>query len=491
MSREVLLLADALAREKNVDLDVVYGAIEAALAHATKKRYSEDVDIRVAIDRKTGVCDAFRRWEILPDEAGLENPDRQYLLFEAKEIDPDAELGGYIEEPLEAIEFGRIGAQAAKQAILQKIRDAEREQVLNDFLARNETLVSGTIKRMERGNAIIESGRIEGLLARDQMIPKENLRIGDRVRAYLMRVERVGRGPQLILSRTAPEFIKELFALEVPEVSEGLIEIRSAARDPGIRAKIAVKSNDQRVDPQGSCIGVRGTRVTAVTNELNGERVDIILWSPEPAQFVINALAPAEVSSIVVDEEKHSMDVVVDESQLANAIGRGGQNVRLASELTGWVINIMTENEAAEKKEDEVAHIRTLFMDKLDIDQDVADVLVEEGFSTLEEVAYVPLSEMMEIDVFDEDTVNELRARARDALLTQAIAQEETVEKESTDLMSIDGMDPGMASILAAKGIKTGEDLAELSADELVDITGMPEERAQNLIMAARAPWFS
>lgn len=491
MSREVLLLADALAREKNVDLDVVYGAIEAALAHATKKRYSEDVDIRVAIDRKTGVCDAFRRWEILPDEAGLENPDSQYLLFEAKEIDPDAELGGYIEEPLEAIEFGRIGAQAAKQAILQKIRDAEREQVLNDFLARNETLVSGTIKRMERGNAIIESGRIEGLLARDQMIPKENLRIGDRVRTYLMRVERVGRGPQLILSRTAPEFIKELFALEVPEVSEGLIEIRSAARDPGIRAKIAVKSNDQRVDPQGSCIGVRGTRVTAVTNELNGERVDIILWSPEPAQFVINALAPAEVSSIVVDEEKHSMDVVVDESQLANAIGRGGQNVRLASELTGWVINIMTENEAAEKKEDEVAHIRTLFMDKLDIDQDVADVLVEEGFSTLEEVAYVPLSEMMEIDVFDEDTVNELRARARDALLTQAIAQEETVEKDSTDLMSIDGMDPGMASILAAKGIKTGEDLAELSADELVDITGMPEERAQNLIMAARAPWFS
>jgi N utilization substance protein A len=491
MSREVLLLADALAREKNVDLDVVYGAIEAALAHATKKGYTEDADIRVAIDRKTGICDAFRRWEILPDEAGLENPDRQYLLFEAKEINPDAEVGSFIEEPLEAVEFGRIGAQAAKQAILQKIRDAEREQILNDFLARDEKLVSGTIKRMERGNAIIESGRIEGLLARDQMIPKENLRIGDRARAYLMRVERGGRGPQLILSRTANEFIMELFALEVPEIAEGLIEIKSAARDPGVRAKIAVKSNDQRVDPQGSCIGVRGTRVTAVTNELNGERVDIILWSPEPAQFVINSLAPAEVSSIVVDEEKHSMDVVVDETQLANAIGRGGQNVRLASELTGWTINIMTESEAAVKKEDEVSSIRTLFMEKLDIDQDVADVLVEEGFSTLEEIAYVPLNEMLEIEVFDEDTVNELRSRARDSLLTAAIAQEETVEKVSTDLMSVEGMDAGMASELAAKGIKTAEDLADLAVDELVDLTGIAEDRAQALIMAARAPWFA
>jgi N utilization substance protein A len=491
MSREVLLLADALAREKNVDLDVVYGAIEAALAHATKKGYTEDADIRVAIDRKTGVCDAFRRWEILPDEAGLENPDRQYLLFEAKEINPDAEVGSFIEEPLEAVEFGRIGAQAAKQAILQKIRDAEREQILSDFLDRNDKLVSGTIKRMERGNAIIESGRIEGLLARDQMIPKENLRVGDRARAYLLRVERGGRGPQLILSRTANEFIMELFALEVPEIAEGLIEIKSAARDPGVRAKIAVKSNDPRVDPQGSCIGVRGTRVTAVTNELNGERVDIILWSPEPAQFVINSLAPAEVSSIVVDEEKHSMDVVVDEMQLANAIGRGGQNVRLASELTGWTINIMTEDEAAVKKEDEVSTLRALFMEKLDIDQDVADVLVEEGFSTLEEIAYVPLNEMLEIEVFDEDTVNELRSRARDSLLTAAIAQEETVEKVSTDLMSVEGMDAGMASELAAKGIKTAEDLADLAVDELVDLTGIAEDRAQALIMAARAPWFA
>jgi N utilization substance protein A len=491
MSREVLLLADALAREKNVEPDVVFGALESALAHATKKRFAEDAEVRVEIDRRTGEYQAFRRWEVLPDEAEIEAPDRQYTLSQAQERDPEIQIGGFIEEPLEAVEFGRIGAQAAKQVILQKIRDAEREQVLNDFLAREESLVSGTIKRMERGNAIIESGRIEGLLARDQMIPKENLRIGDRVRTYLLKVERGGRGPQLILSRTANEFIKQLFDLEVPEVAEGIIEIKAAARDPGLRAKIAVKSNDSRVDPQGSCIGVRGTRVTAVTNELNGERVDIVLWSPEPAQFVINALAPAEVSSIVVDEEKHSMDVVVDEMQLANAIGRGGQNVRLASDLTGWTINIMTEVEAQEKKEGEISSIRALFMDKLDIDQDVADVLVEEGFSTLEEVAYVPLNEMLEIEAFDEDTVNELRARARDALLTAAIAQEESVEKVSTDLMSVEGMDAGTAAELVAKDIKTAEDLADLAVDELVELTGMAEERAQALIMAARAPWFA
>jgi transcription termination/antitermination protein NusA len=491
MSREVLLLADALAREKNVDPDVVFGAIESALAHATKKRFTEDADIRVAIDRKTGEYVAFRCWEVLPDEAGLEFPDRQYLLFEAQEINPEIEVGDFIEEPTEAVDFGRIGAQAAKQVILQKIRDAEREQVLNDFLAREENLVTGAIKRMERGNAIVESGRIEGLLARDQMIQKENLRVGDRVRACLVRVERGGRGPQLILSRTSPEFIKHLFALEVPEISEGLIEVKSAARDPGLRAKIAVKSNDARVDPQGSCIGVRGTRVTAVTNELNGERVDIILWSPEPAQFVINALAPAEVTSIVVDEEKHSMDVVVDESQLANAIGRGGQNVRLASELTGWTLNIMTEAEADKRKESEVETIRALFMQKLDIDQDVADVLVEEGFSTLEEVAYVPLAEMLEIEDFDEDTVNELRVRARDALLTMAIAREESVEKASTDLMSVEGMDAETAAQLSDKGVGSAEDLADLAVDELVELTGMAEDRAQAMIMAARAPWFA
>ncbi|MEW5892230.1 MAG: transcription termination factor NusA [Pseudomonadota bacterium] len=488
MSREVLLLADALAREKNVDLDVVFGALESALAHATKKRLSEDAEVRVEIDRKTGDYKAFRRWEVLPDEAGLEHPDRQYLLSEAQEIDPNIQVGQYIEEPLEAVEFGRIGAQAAKQVILQKIRDAEREQVLNDFLARNETMVTGTIKRMDRGNAIVESGRIEGFLARDQMIPKENLRVGDRVRAYLLRIERGGRGPQLVLSRTAPEFIKALFEMEVPEIGEGLIEIKAAARDPGNRAKIAVKSNDPRIDPQGTCIGVRGTRVTAVTNELCGERVDIVLWSPDPAQFVINALAPAEVSSIVVDEDKHSMDVVVDEENLANAIGRGGQNVRLASELTGWNINIMTVDEADQKHAQEATSIRSMFMEKLDVDEDVADVLVQEGFSTLEEVAYVPLNEMLEIEAFDEDTVNELRARARNALLTAAIAREETVETVNPDLMSLDGMDAETAALLQSKGVATTEELADLAVDELVELTGMDEERAKQLIMTARAP---
>jgi N utilization substance protein A len=491
MSREVLLLVDALAREKNVDLEVVFGALESALAHATKKRFQDDVDVRVQIDRRTGDYEAFRRWEVLPDDAEIEHPARQLHLSEARERDPGVEVGGHIEAPLEAVEFGRIGAQAAKQVILQKIRDAEREQVLNDFLARNETLVYGTIKRMERGNAIVESGRIEGLLAKDQMIPRENLRVGDKVRSYLLRVERGGRGPQLILSRTAPEFIIKLFELEVPEIGEGLIEIRAAARDPGVRAKIAVKSNDPRIDPQGTCIGVRGSRVTAVTNELNGERVDIVLWSPDPAQFVINALAPAEVSSIVVDEDRHSMDVVVDESQLANAIGRGGQNVRLASELTGWEINIMTEAEAEDKKQREANNIRTMFMEKLDVDEDVADVLVQEGFTSLEEVAYVPLAEMLEIEAFDEESVNELRARARNALLTAAIAREEKVEKAATDLMSLDGMDAETAARLCAQGVNSTEELADLAVDELAELTGMDEERAKRLIMAARAPWFA
>ena len=489
MSREILLLADALAREKNVEPDVVFGAIEAALAHATKKRYlDEDVEIRVEIDRKSGEYKAFRRWEVLPDEAGLEFPDRQYLHFEALEEDPDAQVGQFIEVPVEAVDFGRIGAQAAKQVILQKIRDAEREQVLNDFLARDETLVSGTVKRMERGSAVIESGRIEGRLEKDQMIPKENLRVGDRVRAFMVRAERAGRGPQLVLSRTSPEFIKELFRLEVPEVEEGIVEIKAAARDPGMRAKIAVKSNDPRVDPQGTCIGVRGTRVTAVTNELNGERVDIVLWSADPAQFVINALSPAEVTSIVVDEEKHAMDVVVEPEQVEVAIGRYGQNVRLASELTGWAINILSVDEAEQKHQQEAQSLIQMFMIKLDVDEDVAQVLVEEGFTSLEEVAYVPLAEMLEIDVFDEDTVNELRARARDALLTDAIVKEEAVETAAADLMSVEGMDEATVATLAAQGIHNANDLADLAVDELVELTSMDEARAKQLIMTARAP---
>ena len=491
MSREVLMLADVLAREKNVDPEVVFGALEAALAHATKKRYQDDVDIRVEIDRRSGEYQAFRRWEVLPDEAGLEFPDRQYLLFEAREIKPDTELGEFIEESVEAVDFGRIGAQAAKQVILQKIRDAEREQLLNDFLARDEPLVSGTIKRMERGAAIIESGRIEGRLEKDQMIPKENLRIGDRVRAYMVRAERAARGPQLVLSRTAPEFIMKLFELEVPEIEEGVIEIRAAARDPGIRAKIAVKSNDPRMDPQGACIGVRGTRVTAVTNELNGERVDIVLWAADPAQFVINALSPAQVSSIVVDEEKHAMDVVVEPDQVDVAIGRYGQNVRLAAELTGWDINILSVDEAEQKHEQEASSIREMFMEKLDVDEDVADVLVQEGFSTLEEVAYVPLAEMLEIESFGEDTVNELRSRARDALLTDAIVHEEEMESAAADLMSVAGMDEETAAQLSAHGVNTAADLADLAVDELIELVGMEEERAKALIMTARAPMLA
>ena len=491
MTREVLMLADVLAREKNVEPEVVFGALEAALAHATKKRYQEEVDIRVEIDRRSGEYQAWRRWEVLPDEAGLEFPDRQYLLFEAKEIDPEIEVGEFIEESVEAVDFGRIGAQAAKQVILQKIRDAEREQLLNDFLARNESLVSGTIKRMERGAAIIESGRIEGRLEKDQMIPKENLRIGDRVRAYMVRAERAARGPQLVLSRTAPEFIMKLFELEVPEIEEGVIEIRAAARDPGIRAKIAVKSNDARMDPQGACIGVRGTRVTAVTNELNGERVDIVLWAPDPAQFVINALSPAQVSSIVVDEEKHAMDVVVEPDQVDVAIGRYGQNVRLAAEMTGWAINILSVDEAEQKHEQEASGIREMFMEKLDVEADVADVLVQEGFATLEEVAYVPLAEMLEIESFDEDTVNELRSRARDALLTDAIVHEEEMESAAADLISVAGMDEDTAAQLTAQGVNTAADLADLAVDELMELVGMDEERAKALIMTARAPMLA
>ena len=491
MSREILMLVDALAREKNVDRDIVFLALEMALASATKKKYSEDMEVRVEVDRETGDFQAFRRWLIVPEEE-FENYQQQMLLKEITEDHPDLTLGlgDYYEEPLEAVDFGRIGAQAAKQVILQKIRDAEREQILNDFLDRKEFLVTGTIKRMERGNAIVESGRLEAYLPKDQMILKENLRIGDRVRAYLSRVERGGRGPQLILSRIAPEFITKLFELEVPEIEEGLLEIKAAARDPGVRAKIAVKSHDKRIDPIGTCVGMRGSRVQSVTNELAGERVDIILWSEDPAQFVIGALAPAEVSSIVVDEEKHSMDVVVDEDQLAQAIGRSGQNVRLASELTGWELNIMTVDEAKSKSEEEFSGIRKIFMEKLDVDEEVADILVQEGFSTVEEVAYVPLSEMLEIEAFDETTVNELRARARNALLTEAIASEEKVENADEQLLSMEGMDSQTARLLVSKGVTTMEALADLAVDDLTELTGMEIDRASALIMTARRPWF-
>jgi N utilization substance protein A len=490
MSRELLMLVDALAREKNVEKDVVFAALELALASATKKRFKDDVDVRVEIDRESGAHKSFRRWQIVIDEEH-EFPAQQIALTDAIEQKLDKQVGDYVEEPLEPVEFGRIGAQTAKQVILQKIRDAEREQILNDFLQREEFIVTGAIKRMERGNAIIESGRIEAALPKDQMIPKENLRIGDRVRAFLLKVDRNNRGPQLILSRTVPEFLIKLFELEVPEIEEGLLEIKAAARDAGSRAKIAVKSNDQRIDPIGTCVGMRGSRVQAVTAELAGERVDIILWSPDPAQFVINALAPAEVSKITVDEESHSMDVVVDEENLAQAIGRNGQNVRLASELTQWELNIMTEEESRKKNDEEGTAVRKVFMERLDVDEEVANILIQEGFSTLEEVAYVPLNEMLEIESFDEDTVNELRSRARNALLVEAIATEEHVENVASDLLMLDGMDNETARVLAAKGVRTQEELADLAADDLVELTGIDAERAKQLIMTARAPWFA
>ncbi|CAJ0798736.1 Transcription termination/antitermination protein NusA [Ralstonia condita] len=491
MSREVLLLVDALAREKNVDKDVVFGALEAALASATKKRFEEDVDVRVAIDRESGEHETFRRWLVVPDDAGLQEPDKQILLFEAKEQDPDVNVDEFIEEQIESVEFGRIGAQAAKQVILQRIRDAEREQILNDYLDRGEKIMTGTIKRADKKGLIVESGRVEALLARDQMIPKENLRTGDRVRAYILNVDRTARGPQIELSRTCPEFLIKLFENEVPEMEQGLLEIKAAARDPGVRAKIAVVAHDKRIDPIGTCVGVRGTRVTAVRNEVGGEAVDIVLWSEDPAQFVIGALAPAQVQSIVVDEEKHSMDVVVDEENLAVAIGRSGQNVRLASELTGWQINIMTPAESAQKQAEESSVVRKLFMEKLDVDEEVADILIEEGFSSLEEVAYVPLQEMLEIEAFDEDTVNELRNRARDVLLTMELAKEEKVEKVSQDLRDLEGLTPELIGKLAEGNIQTRDDLAELAVDELVEMTGVDEEQAKALIMKAREHWFS
>jgi len=498
MNREMLMLVDAISREKNVERDVVFGAVESALAQATKKLLQTDkdhpvqeADIRVSIDRDTGDYETFRRWLVVDDAAGLQNPDAEELLMDAVERVPDIQIDEYIEETIPSVPIGRIGAMAAKQVILQKIRDAEREMLLNDFMSRGEKIFTGAVKRMDKGDIIVEAGRVEGRLRRGEMIPKENLRNGDRVRAMIMEVDLTLRGAPIILSRSAPEFMIELFRQEVPEIEQGLLEIKSCARDPGSRAKIAVISHDKRVDPIGTCVGVRGTRVNAVTNELAGERVDIVLWSEDPAQFVIGALAPANVSSIVVDEEKHAMDVVVDEENLAIAIGRGGQNVRLASELTGWKINIMDANESAQKQAEESATTRALFMEKLDVDEEIADILIAEGFTSLEEVAYVPLQEMLEIESFDEDTVNELRARAKDALLTMEIAREESVEEASQDLRDLEGLTPALIAQLADAGVHTRDELADLAVDELIEITGQSEDEATALIMKAREHWFT
>jgi len=505
MNREMLMLVEAISREKNVERDVVFGAVESALAQATKKLFgTAEVDIRVAVDRDSGSYETFRRWHVVPDEAGLQLPDQEILLFEAKEQIPDIEVDEYIEEAVESVPIGRIGAMAAKQVILQKIRDAEREMLLNDFMSRGDKIFVGTVKRMDKGDLIVESGRVEGRLRRGDMIPKENFRTGDRVRAMIMEVDLTLRGAPIILSRNAPEFMIELFRQEVPEIEQGLLEIKTCARDAGSRAKIAVLSHDKRVDPIGTCVGVRGTRVNGVTTELAGERVDIVLWSEDPAQFVIGALAPANVSSIVVDEENHAMDVVVDEENLAMAIGRGGQNVRLASDLTGWKINIMDAVESAAKKSGEAESVRKLFMEKLDVDQEIADILFAEGFTSLEEVAYVPLQEMLEIESFDEDTVNELRARAKDVLLTMDIVREEDAEDEvsapgatssatpvSQDLNDLEGLSPALIASLATGGVLTLDDLADLAVDELTDITGQSADEAKTLIMKAREHWFT
>ncbi|MDA8391045.1 MAG: transcription termination factor NusA [Gammaproteobacteria bacterium] len=495
MANEILQVVEAVSREKNVDREVIFGALEAALATATRKRHRDDIDARVAIHRKTGEYDTFRRWLVVADDTDpLAFPERELRLSQARARDPEAEVGGYVEEPLEPVEFGRIAAQAAKQVIVQKVREAEREQIVNQFKDRQGELVTGVVKRLERGDAIIDLGSAEALLAKSAMIPREGLRPGDRVRAYLEDVHSTPRGPQLFLSRISPQLLVELFKLEVPEAGEGLIEIHGAARDPGLRAKIAVNSKDPRIDPIGACVGMRGSRVQSVSNELGGERVDIIQWSQDPAQFVINALAPAEVLSIVVDEELRSMDVIVDESQLSQVIGRGGQNVRLASELTGWELNIMTEETASARGQNEATNAIQMFIEALGIDTATAEALVREGFMSLDEVAYVPKQEMMVVEGLTEQQIDAMRDRARDILLTRAITLEEKIDmaEPAPDLLAMPEMDEHTARVLASHGIKTMEELADQSVDDLVGIIeGLDEERARALIMAARAPWFA
>lgn len=492
MSKEILLVAEAVSNEKGVSRDIIFEAIELALATATKKRYDEESDIQVIIDRESGDYQTYRRWLVVSDDE-LAVLGTEFTTEEAAEENPDLKVGDVHKEQIENIGFGRIAAQTAKQVIVQKVREAERAQVVDEYRGRIGELVSGTVKKVTRDSVIVDLGNnAEALLQRDQLVPRETFRMGDRLRAILYEVRPEVRGPQLFLSRTCSEMLIELFKIEVPEIGEEVIEIRRAARDPGSRAKIAVKTNDGRIDPVGACVGMRGSRVQAVSGELGGERIDIILWDDNTAQLVINSMAPAEVESIVVDEDTVSMDVAVAEDNLAQAIGRSGQNVRLASELTGWTINVMSMEDAADKNDAEAGSFIDNFMKHLDVDEDIAVVLVEEGFTTLEEVAYVPLEEMLTIDGFDQDIADELRSRAKDALLTQAIASEEELDSEpAEDLLTMDGMDRHLAFLLASRGIVTMEDLAEQAIEDLIDIEDMTEERAGELIMTARAPWFA
>jgi len=495
MSKEILLVIEAVSNEKDVPREVIFEAMEAALASATRRKAGGDIDARVAIDRDSGDYITFRRWEVVEDsgEEGPEAPDRQLALTTARERDPSIEVGGFVEEPMESVLFGRIAAQTAKQVIVQKVREAERAKVVEAYQDRKGQLVTGIVKKADRGSILLDlGGNAETLIPREHVIPRESVRPGDRLRAYLFEVRSESKGPQLFASRTAPELMTELFKLEVPEVGEGLLEILAVARDPGSRAKIAVRALDSRVDPVGACVGMRGSRVQAVSNELSGERVDIILWNDNPAQFIINAMSPADVVSIIVDEEARSMDVAVKEENLSQAIGRGGQNVRLASQLTGWELNVMNEEEAAVKSEQEAGRLVEDFMEQLRVDEDVATVLVEEGFSTVDEVAYVPMSELIAIRRFDADTVTLLRDRAKDVLLTRAIASEESLAREpASDLLQMEGMDRALALNLARNGVVTMEDLAEQSLDELVELVGIDAEQAAMLIMKAREPWFA
>ena len=493
MSKELLLVVDAVANEKGVDKAVIFDAMEAALASAAKKRYvDQDVSIRVSINRTNGDYETFRRWEVVADDIVMESPERMIRLMDAADEKPGADIGDFVEEQIENPEFGRIAAQAAKQVIVQRVREAERAQVVDAFRDRIGELITGVVKRVERGAVYLDlGGNAEAFIARDKTIPRETVRTGDRVRGYLYDVRAEARGPQLFVSRTAPEFMMELFKLEVPEVGQGLVQIKACARDAGDRAKIAVLATDTRTDPIGACIGMRGSRVQAVSNELNGERIDIVLWNDNPAQFVINAMAPAEVQSIIVDEDKHSMDIAVAEDKLSQAIGRGGQNVRLASKLSGWQLNVMTEAQVRNKSESEQESARQLFMTRLEVDAEIAAILVQEGFSTVEEIAYVPTGELLAVDGFDEDIVEELRARARDALLTEALAVEENIDehKPADDLIAVEGMDEALAYTLAQHGVVTSQDLADLATDELMEfgVEGMDEDRAAALIVAARA----
>ena len=494
MNKEILMVADTVSNEKGVEKDIIFQAIEAALATATRKRYTEDIDVRVGIDRESGDYDTFRRWIVVDDEdPEFESPSKQILHSYALQNHPDIKVGDYIEESIESVEFGRIAAHTAKQVIVQKVREAERAQIVDAYIDRVGELVMGVVKRAEHSGVYIDlGGNAEGFIPRDDLIPRESIRPGDRIRAYLKDVRSEVRGPQLFLTRTAPEFLIELFKLEVPEVGQNVIDVLGAARDPGLRAKIAVRSSDPRLDPVGACVGMRGSRVQSVSNELAGERIDIILWDENPAQFVINAMSPAVTLSIVVDEESNSMDIAVEEEKLSQAIGRGGQNVKLASELTGWELNVMTEGQAEEKNEGEMKVLQQLFMDQLDVDEEVAAILVQEGFSTVDEIAYVPPKELLEVEEFDEQIVEELRGRARDALLTQAISGgADDNEEPAEDLLAMDGMSRDLAYELAAKGVITMEDLAEQSVDDIADIEGLTEEKAGELIMQARAPWFA